>query len=71
MKVRDEIRLIERDGWRFVRSRGSHNHYRHPAKPGVVTVPGYGNDDLSPGTLNSIMKQAGLKRPARGKDEGL
>lgn len=58
--------LLSRDGWRLVRIRGSHHHYRHPTKSGVVTVPGSGNDDLSPGTLR--FKQAGLERPSREKD---
>jgi predicted RNA binding protein YcfA (HicA-like mRNA interferase family) len=61
MKVRDVIRLIETDGWRLRRMRGSHRQYKHGAKPGVVTVPGNVNDDLAPGTLNSVLKQAGLK----------
>jgi predicted RNA binding protein YcfA (HicA-like mRNA interferase family) len=65
VKVRDVIRVLERDGWRLVRIRGSHHHYRHASKSGVVTVPGSGNDDLSPGTLRSIYKQAGLDRPKR------
>jgi len=40
MKVRDVIRLIEADGWRLARTRGSHRQYNHPVKPGLVTVPG-------------------------------
>ena len=61
MKVRDVLRLLEADGWYLARSRGSHQQYKHPRKPGLVTVPGRGNDDLAPGTLNSILKQSGLK----------
>ena len=61
MKVREVIRLIESDGWQHVRTRGSHRQFNHATKPGVVTVPGKANDDLAPGTLNSIRKQAGLK----------
>jgi predicted RNA binding protein YcfA (HicA-like mRNA interferase family) len=61
MKVRDVIRLIEADGWRHVRTRGSHRQFNHPVKRGVVTVPGNFNDELAPGTLNNILKQAGLK----------
>ena len=61
MKVRDVVRLLEADGWYLVRTRGSHHQYRHPTKAGLVTVPVSGNDDLAPGTLNSILKQAGLK----------
>ena len=60
-KVRDAIRLVERNGWRLVRTRGSHRQYRHPDKPGTVTVAGKPSDDLPPGTWNSIMKQSGLK----------
>ena len=59
--VREAIRLIEDDGWRLVRIRGSHRQYRHPTKRGRVTIPGRLGDDLAPGTWNSILKQAGLK----------
>lgn len=61
MKVRDAIRLLEDDGWALAATRGSHRQYKHPAKPGRVTVAGKPSDDLAPGTLNSILKQAGLK----------
>ena len=61
VKVRDTIRLIEQDGWRLVRTRGSHRQYKHPVKNGLVTVPGKFSDDLASGTLASILKQAGLK----------
>jgi predicted RNA binding protein YcfA (HicA-like mRNA interferase family) len=61
MKVREAIRLIEGDGWFLVATRGSHRQYKHPTKPGRVTVAGKPSDDLAPGTLNSILKQAGLK----------
>jgi predicted RNA binding protein YcfA (HicA-like mRNA interferase family) len=61
MKVRDLVRMLEDDGWRLVRTRGSHHHYRHDVKPGLVTVPGTGGADLAPGTLNSILRQAGLR----------
>ena len=60
-KVREAIRLIEGDGWFLVATRGSHRQYKHPAKAGRVTIAGKASDDLSPGTLNSILKQAGLK----------
>jgi Predicted periplasmic or secreted lipoprotein len=62
MKVREVVALLEADGWRCVRTRGSHRQYRHPEKPGRVTVAGSLNDDLAPGTLNSVLKQAGLKK---------
>jgi predicted RNA binding protein YcfA (HicA-like mRNA interferase family) len=61
MKVREATRLIEDDGWRLVATRGSHRQYKHPAKPGRVTIAGKPSDDLAPGTRNSIMKQAQLK----------
>ncbi|MBM3926778.1 MAG: type II toxin-antitoxin system HicA family toxin [SAR202 cluster bacterium] len=61
MKIRDVIRLLERDGWYLVVTKGSHRQYKHPDKKGRVTVAGDPVDDLSPGTLNSILKQAGLK----------
>jgi len=62
MKYRDLIKQIEAAGWRLERTSGSHMQYRHPAKPGTVTVPAGGklNHDVPPGTLNSIKKQAGL-----------
>ncbi|MCY4376494.1 MAG: type II toxin-antitoxin system HicA family toxin [Spirochaetaceae bacterium] len=61
-KVKDAIRLIERDGWRLVRTRGSHRHYHHPEKRGTVTIAGRASKDLSPATWNSILKQAGIER---------
>jgi len=61
MKVREVIRLIESDGWRHVRTRGSHRQFNHAEKRGVVTVPGKMGDELAAGTLNNILKQAGLK----------
>ncbi len=61
MKVREVIKLIEADGWFLDRTRGSHRQYKHPAKRGLVTVPGKPGDDLAPGTQNSILKQAQLK----------
>jgi predicted RNA binding protein YcfA (HicA-like mRNA interferase family) len=61
MKVRDAIKIIEQDGWFMVRSKGSHRQYGHNKKKGVVTIAGHTNDDLAKGTLNSILKQAGLK----------
>ena len=61
MKVREIIKLIEQDGWYLARTRGSHRQYKHLNKPGLVTVPGKPGDDLALGTLDSILKQAGLK----------
>jgi predicted RNA binding protein YcfA (HicA-like mRNA interferase family) len=62
MKVRDVLEMIERDGWVLDRTRGDHRQYVHTAKPGTVTVPGHPGDDVPPGTLNSVLKQAGLKK---------
>jgi predicted RNA binding protein YcfA (HicA-like mRNA interferase family) len=61
MKVRDAIKLIEKDGWFLARTRGSHRQYKHSVKKGLVTIPGKMKDDLAPATMNSILKQAGLK----------
>jgi predicted RNA binding protein YcfA (HicA-like mRNA interferase family) len=62
MKVADALRLLHDDGWVLVATRGSHRQLKHPIKPGRVTIPGKPGDDLAPGTLNSILKQAGLRR---------
>ena len=61
MKVRDILRRIADDGWYQIRQRGSHRQFKHPTKPGLVTVAGKPGDDLAVGTLNSILKQSGLK----------
>jgi predicted RNA binding protein YcfA (HicA-like mRNA interferase family) len=63
VKVRELIKLLERDGWRHVRTKGSHRQYQHSIKSGTVTVAGKPSLDVPPGTLNSILKSAGLKRP--------
>ncbi|PYS37342.1 MAG: addiction module toxin, HicA family [Acidobacteria bacterium] len=61
MKVRQIISIIERDGWYRVDAKGGHRQYKHPLKKGRVTISGHSNDDVHPKTLNSILKQAGLK----------
>ncbi|TMK88398.1 MAG: type II toxin-antitoxin system HicA family toxin [Actinobacteria bacterium] len=61
MKVREVIRLLEQDGWRLDRQSGSHRQYRHPSKPGTVTLAGNLGSELKPGTLASVLRQAGLK----------
>ena len=53
--------MLRDDGWVLVATRGSHRQYKHPTKPGRVTVHGKPSDDLAPGTLNRVLKQAGLK----------
>ncbi|MEX2088369.1 MAG: type II toxin-antitoxin system HicA family toxin [Bacteroidota bacterium] len=62
MKVREAIKMIERDGWYQVATKGSHRQYKHPAKPGRVTIAGNPGHELAPGTLNSILKQSQLKK---------
>jgi predicted RNA binding protein YcfA (HicA-like mRNA interferase family) len=61
MKVREVIKLLEADGWYLVTTKGSHRQYKHPTKAGRVTIAGHSGDDLAPGTLNSVFKQAQLK----------
>ena len=60
-KVREAIRIVERDGWRHVRTKGSHRQYLHPDKPGTVTIAGRLSKDLSHGMWIGIQKQAGLR----------
>lgn len=62
MKVADVLRMLREDGWYLVAIRGSHRQYKHPTKPGRVTLPGKPSGELSTGTLKSILKQSGLKR---------
>jgi predicted RNA binding protein YcfA (HicA-like mRNA interferase family) len=61
MKVSDLLRLLENDGWFIVRQRGSHRQLHHPTKKGTVTASGKLSIDVPIGTLNSALKQAGLK----------
>ncbi|MCH8344679.1 MAG: type II toxin-antitoxin system HicA family toxin [Planctomycetes bacterium] len=63
MKYRDLIRQLEEEGWRLERTVGSHLQFRHPTRPGTVTVPGGGklSREVPPGTLSSVLKRAGLK----------
>ncbi len=61
MKVKELIALIEADGWLQVRQKGSHRQFHHLSKSGTVTVSGKSSIDVPPGTLNSVLKQAGLK----------
>ena len=62
-KVRDVIRRLERDGWTLARTRGDHRQYRHPTRPGTVTVAGAPGDDVPPGTWGSIQRRAGWRKP--------
>ncbi|MGD1911941.1 MAG: type II toxin-antitoxin system HicA family toxin [Rivularia sp. (in: cyanobacteria)] len=68
MKVSKVIKLIEADGWYLARTKGSHRQYKHVTKSGLVTVPGKLSDDLAPGTLNSILKQAQLKADKKNQE---
>ncbi len=58
--AREAIRIVERDGWYYIGSKGSHRHFRHPVKPGKVTIPGPLGKNLPRGTYDAILKQAGL-----------
>lgn len=60
MNSKDLIKLVKDDGWQHVRTTGSHHHFKHPVKSGIVTVP-HPKKDLPSGTINSVLKQAGLK----------
>ena len=62
MKVKEVIKLLEREGWYLARMKGSHRQFKHPERPGAVTVAGKEGLDVPRGTLNSILKQAGLKQ---------
>jgi predicted RNA binding protein YcfA (HicA-like mRNA interferase family) len=62
MKIRDVINLIEANGWRLVKQRGSHRQYKHADRPGKVTIAGHLSAEAAPKTLRSILVQAGLRR---------
>lgn len=62
MKVGELLRILYQDGWYLVHIRGSHRQLKHPVKRGRVTIAGKASDDVAPGTLGSVFKQAGLKR---------
>jgi predicted RNA binding protein YcfA (HicA-like mRNA interferase family) len=62
LKIREVIRLLEADGWRLKRTAGSHGHFTHPWKPGIVTVAGHPSATLKKKTEASILKQAGLRK---------
>jgi predicted RNA binding protein YcfA (HicA-like mRNA interferase family) len=60
--VQELLKQLAADGWVQVRQKGSHRQFHHPTKPGTVTVAGKASLDIPPGTLNNILKQAGLKK---------
>ncbi len=61
MNVRDVLDLLQEDGWYLVRQRGSHRQFKYSSKQGRVTVAGHPRDDIPPGTLSNILRQAGLR----------
>lgn len=61
MKIKEVIKLLEKDGWFQVAQRGSHRQFKHSEKPGRVTIAGKPSDNIDKGTLNSVLKQAKLK----------
>ncbi|MEH2064332.1 MAG: type II toxin-antitoxin system HicA family toxin [Nostoc sp.] len=61
MKVREVIKGLEADGWYLARTKGSHRQFKHPDKPGTVTVAGKPNVDVPIGTLKNIWRQAQLE----------
>lgn len=62
VKLGEVLEILRADGWYLVSTKGSHRQFKHPQKTGRVTVAGKPSDELAPGTLNSILKQAGLKK---------
>ena len=61
-KVREAIRIVRNDGWYLISTRGSHRQFKHPVKPGRVTIPGHPSEDLKNKTWHTILRQAGLRR---------
>lgn len=61
MKVRGILKLLKSEGWELARTKESHRQFRHPDKPGLVTVSGHPGDEIAPGTYQSILKQLGHK----------
>lgn len=61
LKTKIVIKILEADGWYFVRQKGSHRQYKHPTKKGTVTINGKLNDTQDQELSISIFKQAGLR----------
>ena len=61
MNALEVVRLLEKNGWVLKTQKGSHKQFVHPKKPGKITVADHGKKEIPPGTLNAILKQAGLK----------
>ncbi len=62
MKTKEIIKMLKNDGWYLARTKGSHRQFKHSSKNGLVTMAGKLNDELAPGTQNSIFKQAGMEK---------
>lgn len=62
MKVKALLAMLKEEGWKLVRTRGSHRQFRHPDRPGTITIAGKPSAEMPPGTLSAILKQAGLKK---------
>ena len=61
MKVKELLKMLKEDGWSLSRTRGSHRQYKHPSKPGTVTIAGKPSADVPKATLNAILKKSGIK----------
>ncbi|URM37156.1 type II toxin-antitoxin system HicA family toxin [Flavobacterium anhuiense] len=59
--VNELLKILKKDGWYLYRNGNNHDLYRHPMKPNQLTVPRHGSKEMANGTLNSILKAAGLK----------
>lgn len=60
VKVSEMLRILEADGWFLARTKGSHRQFKHPTKPGTVTLAGKPSTDIPTGTERNIRKQAGI-----------
>lgn len=60
MKSSSLIKLVKKDGWELIRTKGSHHHFKHPTRKGIVTIP-HPKKDIPKGTVANILRQAGLK----------
>ncbi|ODS85334.1 MAG: toxin HicA [Cytophagaceae bacterium SCN 52-12] len=61
MKSGELQRLLKRDGWYAIRQRGSHVIMKHPVKPGMIPVPFHSSKEMKTGTLQAILKAAGIE----------
>ena len=61
MTAREILKILRKDDWYDVDQEGSHLQLKHPTKLGKITIAIHGKKDIPPGTLNKILKQAGLK----------